>query len=262
MEMDEAVAILIELLQAGRAGKFGYDLYAREGADVAATRLHNDQRNRERAAIELTPVFFDAAWELCRRGIVRPGVRRTGDQAVSDGGYSFTNAGRAALASLDSASVLLAQPGSLAVTLARYGARYGEGFIQRSQEAIKCRNSEAWLACCAMTGAAAESLLLALAIAKTGNEEEVLTSYKQASGRQRVLNLVVAQANAHRRDTLTTFAGIISLWRDEAAHGRATPLGTANADEALRQLLHMCQWVDREWGALTASASQNTTSMS
>jgi len=31
-----------------------------------------------------------------------------------------------------------------------------------------------------------------------------------------------------------------------------SPIGTANVDEALRQLLHMCQWVDREWENLTA----------
>ena len=102
-----------------------------------------------------------------------------------------------------------------------------------------------------MTGAAAESVPIALAIAKVGDEEQVLTTYKRAGGRQRVLNLLVAQANAARRDTLTTFTGIISMWRDEAAHGRATPLGTANADEGLRQLLHMCQWVEREWVELT-----------
>jgi len=103
-----------------------------------------------------------------------------------------------------------------------------------------------------MTGAAAESVLLALAIAKVGDEEQVLRAYRQSGGRQRVLNLIVAQANAVRRNTLTTFSGIISMWRDEAAHGTASPLGTANADEALRQLLHMCQWVDREWDNLTA----------
>jgi hypothetical protein len=70
--------------------------------------------------------------------------------------------------------MVLAQPGSLAVTLSGYRGRYGDGFHQRSQEAIKCRNAEAWLGCCAMTGAAAESVLLALAIAKAGNEEDVL----------------------------------------------------------------------------------------
>jgi len=73
-------------------------------------------------------------------------------------------------------------------------------------EAIKCRNAEAWLACCAMSGAAAESVLLALAIAKVGNEEHVLQAYRQSSGRQRVLKLVVGQATAIRRDTLTTFS--------------------------------------------------------
>jgi hypothetical protein len=153
---------------------------------------------------------------------------------------------------LDAASLLITQPGALAATLSGYRNRFGEGFVQRALEAVKCRSAEAWLACCAMAGAAAESILLALAIAKTGDEEQVLRAYSQAGGRRKVLNMVVGQADQARRDTLTTFSGIISLWRDEAAHGRASPLGTANADEALRQLLHMCQWVDREWASLTA----------
>jgi hypothetical protein len=101
-----------------------------------------------------------------------------------------------------------------------------------------------------MTGAAAESVLLALAIAKIGDEDKVLAIYRQTGGRQKVLNLVVVQATAFRRDSLTTFTKIISMWRDEAAHGKSSPLGTANADEGLRQLLHMCQWVDREWSEL------------
>jgi hypothetical protein len=260
MELDQAIAILLELLRAGRARSYGYDLYPWEGAREAVRQMQRERPqdrsvqppNEEQKTLELSPVFYEAAWELCRRGIVRPGVRRAQDQAVPDGGYSLTSAGRAALATLDLTTILLAQPGSLAAALAGYRARFGDGFHQRALEAIKCRNAEAWLACCAMTGAAAESVLLALAIAKVGDEEQVLTTYKRAGGRQRVLNLVVAQANAARRDTLTTFTGIISMWRDEAAHGRATPLGTANADEGLRQLLHMCQWVEREWAELTA----------
>jgi hypothetical protein len=66
-----------------------------------------------------------------------------------------------------------------------------------------------------------------------------------------VLNLIVGQVPQHRRDTLKIFSNIISMWRDEAAHGQVTLLGTANADEALRQLLHMCQWVEGEWVTLT-----------
>jgi len=252
MQLDEAIAILIELLRAQRAGNYGYDLYPRTGADIAAARLYPNDQFREQHVNELSPVFFEAAWELCRRGIVRPGIRRTGDQAVPDGGYSLSAAGRAALQNLDAATVLLAQPGSLSATFEGYRNRFGDGFNQRAQEAIKCRNVEAWLACCAMTGAAAESLLLALAITKTGDEEAVLRAYRQARGRQAVLNLIVGQANAPTQRTMTTFAGIVSLWRDDAAHGQASPIGTANADEALRQLLHMCQWVDREWANLTA----------
>jgi hypothetical protein len=260
MELDEAIAILLELLRDGRAAFYGYDLFPFQAAREAVARM---QRERPRdqaiqaprdqqAVIELSPVFFEAAWELCRRGFVRPGVRRAQDQAVTEGGYSLTIAGRAALAALDPTTILLAQPGSLAAALAGYGARFGEGFHQRALEAIKCRNAEAWLACCAMAGAAAESVLLALAITRTGNEDQVMRDYTQAGGRQRVLNHVVGQANAARRNTLTTFSAIISMWRDEAGHGQATPLSTANADEALRQLLQMCQWVDREWAALTA----------
>ncbi len=253
MELDEAIAELIQLLRAGRASGYGYDLYARRGAEAAAARLHaNDHMRLEQATVELSPIFFEAAWELCRRGIVRPGVKRSGDQAVDEGGYSLTLAGRGALADLDETSLLLAQPGSLSATLNGFRARFGDGFAQRAMEVIQCRNAQAWLGCCAMVGAAAESILLALAIAKSGNEENVLAIYRQAGGRQRVLNLIVGQPTAHRRDTLTTFAGIISLWRDEAAHGQSSPISTANADEALRQLLHMCQWVDREWVQLIA----------
>jgi hypothetical protein len=145
----------------------------------------------------------------------------------------------------------LCSPGALSAALTGYRQRFGNGFYQRAQEAIKCRNAEAWLACCAMTGAAAESVLLALAIAKTGDEAHVLRTYRQSNGRQRVLNLIVGQVPQPRRDTLTIFSNIISMWRDEAAHGQVTLLGTANADEALRQLLHMCQWVEREWVTLT-----------
>jgi hypothetical protein len=253
MELDQAIAILLEELRAARTRRYGYDLYARHGAEVAAQRLHpNDHNLRERTTIDLSSLFLEAAWELCRRGIVRPGIRRTGDQAVDEGGYSLTAAGRAALENLDAASIILAQPGSLAATLGGYRNRFGDGFHQRAMEAIKCRNAEAWLACCAMVGASAESVLLAIAIRKVGNEEQVLRTYRSARGRQAVLNFIVGQANAQTRTTLTTFAGIISLWRDDAAHGQISPISTANADEALRQLLHMCQWVVQEWDALTA----------
>ena len=94
MELDEAISILIALLQAGRAGAYGYDLYARRGAEEAAFQMRIQPLQDQQVIRDLSPIFYEAAWELCRRGIVRPGIRRSGDQAVEEGGYSLTVAGR------------------------------------------------------------------------------------------------------------------------------------------------------------------------
>jgi hypothetical protein len=106
---------------------------------------------------------------------------------------------------LDSSDILLAQPGSLAEAFKAYQTEFGDGFVQRALEAIRCRNAEAWLACCVMVGAAAESILLAIAIAKEGDEEKVLRAYGGASGRRRVLDMIVGQASKHIKDRLETF---------------------------------------------------------
>src|SRR5262249_18548568 len=129
MDLDEAIAILIELLRAGRAGNYGYDLFPREGAQEAARRrYHEHQHEFQNAIRQFSPIFFEAAWELCRRGIVRPGITRIDAQAVAEGGYSLTVAGRAALQNVDPTTILITQPGALAAALAGYGDRFGAGF--------------------------------------------------------------------------------------------------------------------------------------
>jgi hypothetical protein len=52
------------------------------------------------------------------------------------------------------------QPDALSTMFGKFRTRLGEGYYQRSQEAIKCRNADAWLAACAMVGAAVESIRL------------------------------------------------------------------------------------------------------
>lgn len=86
MDLDEAIAILLDLLRNDRARNYGYDLYARNGAEFAARQRCPHEHHLEGPLRELSPIFYDAAWELCRRGIVRPGVRRSGEQAVEEGG--------------------------------------------------------------------------------------------------------------------------------------------------------------------------------
>jgi hypothetical protein len=91
MDLDEAIAILLDLLRNDRARNYGYDLYARNGAEFAAQQRYPHEPFIEGRVRELSPIFYEAAWELCRRGIVRPGVRRAGEQAVEEGGYPATS---------------------------------------------------------------------------------------------------------------------------------------------------------------------------
>lgn len=75
--------------------------------------------------------------------------------------------------------------------------------------------------------------------------------YRRAGGRSKVLNLITGAAKPHIKTQLDAFTGIMATWRDDAGHGTASVISSANADEALRQLLHMCQWVSKEWAVLT-----------
>lgn len=251
LELDESISRTLTALITGDAQKYGYDLHPFSIASSAGwEKSGGDHSLSIEVTLQLSPVFMDAAWELCRRGYVRPGVRTQHAQATSDGGYSITTAGRRMLEEIDDDAVLLLQPGALAETLDQYGERFGLGFRQRAQEAVRCRDSEAWLACCAMVGAAAESILIATAVAKTNNEEAVLSEYGRAGGRRKLIDIIAGQASKLTREKLNLFAQIISYWRDDAAHGQSSNLADANAHEALRQLLHMCQWVDGEWTSL------------
>lgn len=66
----------------------------------------------------------------------------------------------------------------------------GDGFLQRAAEAAVCYGSGNYLACCAMSGAAAESVLLALAIAKTDDPDHILSTYSKRDGRRNVTRIL------------------------------------------------------------------------
>ncbi|MBF9051880.1 hypothetical protein GTA62_17600 [Roseobacter sp. HKCCD9010] len=250
MEIDEAIGLAVRALKESRSARYGYDYYGRAVAEYAAEQETRHGQEQANLTAEYTPLFEEAGWVLCLRGVLRPGVRSMHAQAAEPGGYSMTSAAGARLQAIDDANVLVYQSGSLLDTFSGFAERFGEAFVQRAAEAVRCRDAGVWLASCVMSGAAAEAVLLAIAIAKTGDEEAVLSMYRRANGRRDVLNTIAGQAPQHRKDALQAFTGIIAVWRDEAAHGAATEITTANADEALRQLLHMCQWTMREWDAL------------
>jgi hypothetical protein len=107
MHVDDAVAFIIEFLRAPRRDDgyptYGYEIYLPK---VIVAYLIEIERSAEqistlyngRGAGELSPAFYEAAWELCRRGVLRPGIRTLGAQATPDGasgnGYCLTALGR------------------------------------------------------------------------------------------------------------------------------------------------------------------------
>lgn len=102
-----------------------------------------------------------------------------------------------------------------------------------------------------MSGAAGESILLRLGIAKAGDENKVVRMYRSADGRRRVENLIVGQL----RDPLSTqFKNLMDLlkyWRDEAAHGRISDISEFEAYDAISRLLRLSLFADDNWDELT-----------
>src|SRR5437867_1219240 len=69
---------------------YGYDLYL---PNVVAGFFGPGTQPSSHQVQEASPAFMAAAWDLCLRGILRPGVRQTGLQATEDGagnGFSVT----------------------------------------------------------------------------------------------------------------------------------------------------------------------------
>lgn len=257
--VDASLEIAVSFMLMELAGKgskivrrypsYGYDLVPTSSALHWATGV--DPQNAEHLGREVSPIFLEAGWELCRRGILRPGVKAAGAQSIDEGGYSLTTYGKEWLDTADQSNFVIIESGSLARVFAEYREQFGEGFHQRSQEAIRCRRAEAWLACCVMVGAASESILLAIAVAKSGDEAAILAKYNGRSGRSEVIKSIAGSLPARLANSLQGFMGLLAYWRDEAGHGQVTELSLANADEALRQLLHLCQWANKNWKALT-----------
>src|SRR5712691_12980162 len=204
MNDEDALNYLIRWLrnpQETMYSNYGYDvyipniirLYVQENESLNPSHFtFNARIEADNRIEELSPYFYAAAWDLCRRGILRPGVRRMREQETPDGsagnGYSITPFGRTWLAESDRDDFVPTEPGRFAAMLKPFQLRLGPGFYERAQEAVRCYGAHAYLGCCALCGAAAESILLAVATAKK-SEEEVLSMYASAQGRSRVENI-------------------------------------------------------------------------
>ena len=201
---------------------------------------------------QLTP-FYDAAWDLCRIGVLRPGVfAPVGQETAAAIGDQFviTEFGHKWLKAAPQRPVLA--PTRLGEMLQALGDRFGAGYAQRITEAVKTYRAQNYLSTCTMTGAAAESVLLATAIAKTRDEARVLRTYNGRSGRLEVTRLVTANLAASVGDQFKAALNVLQYWRDDAGHGTATTISEIEAHAALTQLLRLAQFASDPWNVLTA----------
>lgn len=259
---EDAFHIIVRHLRDGRrpddASSYGYDLYIPAviyrylRSDMGVLQPYNTQ-----LVEELSPHFYAAAWELCRRGIVRPGVRAHGQQVTNDGsggnGYSITPSGRRWLLEAGGYEYVPIQPGRFAGILDSFTPKLGQTFRDRSQEAIKCYNALAYLACCAMCGAAAESIILTLAIEKTKDRDKILRDYESAGGRGRVENLLIGQQQKAFQEEFRGLSSLLKYWRDASSHGKRSGIGDNEAYTSLAMLLRFAQFSTDKWLDLTRS---------
>jgi hypothetical protein len=199
--------------------------------------------------------FYDAAWELCRIGVLRPGMHaakgqgQIGGGVFSGDGYSITKFGAGWLANPDMRVSL--DPSRMSEIFASFDKHFGTGFSQRATEAVRCHRTTNYLASCAMAGAAAESILLAVASAKANDEAKVLAEYGKAQGRLTVTRIVTTGISGALKRQFEAALGVLHYWRDSAAHGKATAISEVEAYAGLTQLLRLAQFSHDNWTELT-----------
>jgi hypothetical protein len=261
LQTEDALRFIVQWVREGSRSpysSYGYDIYIPNviGSYVTSLGFGESHPQGSRLQTEFSPTFFDAAWELCRRGIIRPGVRTLRAQSTEQGhagsGYSITPFGRRWIEEAESDIFVPMEPERFAQMVAPFRKKFGSGFHARAQEAVRCYGAHAYLACCTMCGAAAESILLETAIAKVGDEAQVLKMYASASGRMRIENTLIGKAREQLVREFRGFTILLRYWRDEAAHGTASNIADNEAYTALAMLLRYAMFVSANWDELIA----------
>lgn len=200
--------------------------------------------------------YFDVAWELARRGILVPVVIHNAGafRAIADE-YRLSPYGLRWAGQLSNDAVLPTETSRFSTLLMKHSARYGPAYVSRGQEALACYGGQHYLASCTMSGAAAEAIVLALAVARIGDEAKVLADYRTQSGTSKVLKALGGQLKEGRRQELETFFSLLKYWRDGAAHATAADFDEEAAFTSLILLLRFAHYGEARWNELTGKAS-------
>ncbi|MDQ3604981.1 MAG: hypothetical protein M3418_02145 [Gemmatimonadota bacterium] len=198
--------------------------------------------------------FYASAWHLVSRGVLMP-VRPAADNRVPFGdSFQLTEYGSQWIGTMSGYEWNPMEHGRIAQLLVARAERFGNAFRARSLEAAVCYRSHTYLACCTMCGAAAESILLALAVARSGDEVEILREYRHSDGRSRIEKKLLQGQNSHVHQHLPKFMELLKYWRDDAAHGADAEINEEVAFVSLLLLLRFAAFADDRWETLTARA--------
>lgn len=233
---------------------YGFDLYRdllKDKLKIEPIDPHNPKTIEEKIPL------LNAIWDLCTRGILRPGATTfgwnyssTSDMKIPIGSYfALTNYGVKWLNQENPDDVLPLEYKRFSKLLSTYNSKFGKPFSLRAQEAVGCYEAHRYYACCAMCGAAAESVLLAPALIKIG-EQEALSIYQRSGGRGRIRNALIGKAKGDIQGNFDACLTLINYWRDESAHGTARGIGENEAFTSLLLLLRFARLVNDEWDVI------------
>jgi hypothetical protein len=264
MHFDDALDVLIKYLaavpeskaKAARAGQgqsHGGDLWIPHVVQGYWQSRPEQVASEELQDQHFQP-FYDAAWELCRIGVIRPGEFAPRGWATDAGlfsgdTFSITKFGRAWLK--DASQRPIADPSRLSHVLQGFADRFGGGYAQRATEAVKTYRTGNYLAACVMSGAAAESILLALATTKIGDEAKVLVEYNTTGGRRRLTKRVSNNVSSALATQLEAALQPLGHRHDGAGHATMTTVSEVEAHIGLTDLLRLAQFVHDHWAELT-----------
>ena len=253
---EQALDYITEKFRAKESvGKNNYEVYLNVVADrYLRERTDVPQGSNPQNEVEaLLGPFFAAAWALCRLGVLRPGPLPGRGNVFSSHheeaqGYCFTEFGRRWIA--ETPPTLPPLVGAMTDMLLSAGKNFGDAYKVRTQDAVLSYHGQAYFACCAMVGAAAEAVLLTAAVKKLG-QAEAEKLYFNSRGRSQLQKSLLGQQTDSFRAQFDRHTSLIDYWRDRSAHGHQTGIKEGEAYMALSGLLRFAHFASDNWNELT-----------
>jgi len=223
---------------------YGYELYLSNllieygSTELGFNKQQESMWRNERNLI--SPLFMDASWELCTRGILRPYTRKINDQGSTNPGFSVTEYGKQWLKESDFDDYVPTTPGRFAEMLSPFSKSLGNSFQARAQEAVKCYNAHAYLACCAMSGAAAETIIMKIS-------EKLGIEVKAMEKPAKIIESITSKSRAGIKERLVGYSDIIKYWRDSGLHHEEFKINSNEAYVSLAMLLRLAMFAQDNW---------------